>query len=61
VLVTSGVSGLDKLGASLASIALIGTGIASVAAFIARKAAHSPDLAPEQRSNPAVISATPEP
>jgi ATP:ADP antiporter, AAA family len=47
LLVTSGVSGLDKLGAALGSVALIGAGIASVGVWVARKAAFSPDLMPE--------------
>jgi ATP:ADP antiporter, AAA family len=47
LLVTSGVSGLDKLGVGLASIALIGTGASALATWTARKAATSPDLAPE--------------
>jgi AAA family ATP:ADP antiporter len=47
LLVTSGVSGLDKLGVGLASIALIGTGASALATWVARKAATSPDLALE--------------
>lgn len=47
LVVTSGVSGLGKLGVGLASIALMGTGAAALGTWIARKAATSPDLAPE--------------
>ena len=46
--VTSGVSGLGKLGVGLGSIALIGVGASALASWIARQAATSPDLAPEQ-------------
>lgn len=53
LVVTSGVSGLAKLGASLASMALIGVVASSLAAWIARKAATSPDLAPESRESSA--------
>lgn len=48
LLVTSGVSGLAKLGVGLAGIALIGAGASSLAAWIARQAATSPDLAPDR-------------
>jgi ATP:ADP antiporter, AAA family len=51
VVVTTGVSGLAKWGASLAGIALIGVVASSLAAWIARKAATSPDLAPESESS----------
>ncbi|RDS83491.1 NTP/NDP exchange transporter [Dyella psychrodurans] len=47
VLVTSGVTTLEGLGIGLGRIALIGAGIAAVASWVARKAATSPDLAPE--------------
>jgi ATP:ADP antiporter, AAA family len=47
LVITSGVSGLDKLGVGLGGIALIGTGASALATWIARKAATSPDLAPE--------------
>jgi ATP:ADP antiporter, AAA family len=50
LVITSGVSGLEKLGASLAGIALIGTGASALAAWIARRAATAPDLAPESSS-----------
>jgi AAA family ATP:ADP antiporter len=52
LVVTSGVSGLTRLGAGLSSISLIGVGAAAVAAWTARKAATSPDLAPEERTPP---------
>jgi ATP:ADP antiporter, AAA family len=48
VLVTSGVTTLEGLGIGLGRIALIGAVSAAVAAWVARKAATSPDLAPEQ-------------
>ena len=47
LVITSGVSGLGKLGVSLASVALIGVGASSLATWIARKAATSPDLESE--------------
>jgi len=47
VVITSGISGLVKLGVGVGSIALIGVGASSLAAWVARKAATSPDLAPE--------------
>jgi ATP:ADP antiporter, AAA family len=47
LVITSGVSGLGKLGVGLASIALIGTGASALATWVARKAATSPDLASE--------------
>lgn len=47
VLVTSGVSGLVKLGLGVSSIAMIGVGVSSLAAWVARQAATSQDLAPE--------------
>ncbi|GAB2586866.1 MFS transporter [Dyella jejuensis] len=50
VLVTSGVSGLGKLGIGLGSIALMGAGVSVLASWVARKAATAPDLAPEQGS-----------
>jgi ATP:ADP antiporter, AAA family len=43
------VSGLSKLGAGLSSITLIGVGAAAIAAWTARNAATSPDLAPEEQ------------
>jgi ATP:ADP antiporter, AAA family len=49
LVVTSGVSGLSKLGAGLSSITLIGVGAAAIAAWTARNAATSPDLAPEEQ------------
>lgn len=47
VLVTSGVTALEGLGFGLGRLALIGVGISAVAAWVARKAATSPDLAQE--------------
>ena len=47
VVITTSISSLVKLGMSVGSIALIGVGASSLAAWIARKAATSPDLAPE--------------
>lgn len=47
VVITSSISGLVKLGIGVGSIALIGVGASSLAAWIARKAATSSDLAPE--------------
>jgi ATP:ADP antiporter, AAA family len=47
LIVTSGVSGLDKLGAAIGTMALIGAGAASAAVWVARKAAYAPDLMPE--------------
>jgi AAA family ATP:ADP antiporter len=49
VVITSSISALVKLGASVGGIALIGVGASSLAAWVARKAATSPDLAPERR------------
>ncbi|WP_230474930.1 NTP/NDP exchange transporter [Dyella monticola] len=50
VAITTGISGLVKLGVAVGGIALIGVGASSVAAWVARKAAMSPDLAPEPGS-----------
>ncbi|GGA25327.1 NTP/NDP exchange transporter [Dyella nitratireducens] len=50
VVITSSISGLVKLGIGVGSIALIGVGASSLAAWIARKAATSPDLAPETKA-----------
>lgn len=47
VVITTSISSLVKLGVSVGSIALIGVGASSLATWIARKAATSPDLAPE--------------
>jgi AAA family ATP:ADP antiporter len=47
VVITSGISALVKLGIGVSSIALIGVGASSLAAWVARKAATSPDLSPE--------------
>jgi AAA family ATP:ADP antiporter len=48
LVVTSGVSGLTKLGVGLSGITLIGVVGSAIAAWTARKAATSPDLAPEE-------------
>lgn len=48
LIVTSGISGLVKVGMGIASIALIGVGVSSLGAWVARKAARSPDLAAEE-------------
>ena len=53
LVITSGVSALDKLGAAIGTVALIGVGIASAATWVARKAAHAPDLLPETGANTA--------
>ena len=50
VVITSSISGLVRLGIGVSSIALIGVGAASLAAWVARKAATSPDLAPETKA-----------
>ncbi len=47
LVVISGVSGLGKLGIGLNGITLIGASAAAIAAWVARRAATSPDLAPE--------------
>ncbi|WP_266170079.1 NTP/NDP exchange transporter [Dyella subtropica] len=52
VVVTSGVSLLGKFGVGVAGMAMIGAGISAFAAWVARRAGHSPDLLPE-RSHPA--------
>ena len=53
LVITSGISGLVKLGIGVGSIALIGVGASSLATWIANKAATSPDLAPEKGASPA--------
>jgi AAA family ATP:ADP antiporter len=50
VVVTTAISGLDKLGVALGSIALMGACISGMAIWVARRAATSPDLAPERGS-----------
>ncbi|MDO1527658.1 translocase [Fulvimonas sp. R45] len=47
LLVTSGVSGLGKLGVGVAGMALIGAIASSVSVWVAQRAGHSPDLLPE--------------
>jgi len=57
VLVTSGVNGLHMLGMGVAGLALLGSGVATLAALVARRAGWSPDLAPEEHTQPAVNDA----
>ena len=45
VLVTSGVSLLAWLGVGVGGMGLIGAGVASMSAWVARRAGRSPDLA----------------
>ena len=52
LVVTSGISGLGKLGVGLSSIALIGASLSAFATWIARRTATSPDLAPDGSSRP---------
>jgi AAA family ATP:ADP antiporter len=47
VLISSSVSALGKLGIGISAIAAIGTAIAMTSAWVAKRAAHSPDLLPE--------------
>jgi len=51
LIVTSGVSGLRAFGFSVAGLALVGTGVAAIAAAVARRAGRSADLAPEEPLN----------
>ncbi|HET6552502.1 MAG TPA: MFS transporter [Dyella sp.] len=53
VVVTIGVSLLGTLGVAVSGMAGIGAGIASVATWVAARAAKSPDLLPEQQVDPA--------
>ncbi len=48
LLVTGGLNGLRAAGVGIAGIGLIGASLAAVATFVARRAATSPDLEPEQ-------------
>jgi len=48
LLVTSGVSGLGKLGVGVAGMALLGAVISSASVWVAHRAGHSPDLLPEE-------------
>jgi AAA family ATP:ADP antiporter len=47
LVVTSGVSGLGKLGVGVAGMALVGAGISSLATWVARRAGQAPDLLPD--------------
>jgi len=47
VLVTSGVNLFGMLGVTLSGMASVGVGISVLAAWIARRAGHAPDLAPD--------------
>jgi AAA family ATP:ADP antiporter len=51
LLVTGGLSGLHALGVGVAGIGLISAGLAAVATEVARRAATSPDLAPESKED----------
>jgi len=50
LVVTSGVSGLAKLGMGVAGMAAIGAGVSAVSIWLAHRAGLSPDLLPEQTS-----------
>ncbi|HEV2681306.1 MAG TPA: MFS transporter [Rhodanobacter sp.] len=50
VVVTSAVSGLRMLGWSIGGLALLGAGVATLAAVVARRAGWSPDLAPDEHA-----------
>jgi AAA family ATP:ADP antiporter len=52
VIVTSGVSVLGKLGMAVGGMAAIGTGVSVLAAWVAARAGHSPDLLPEEQIAP---------
>lgn len=49
LLITGGLSGLRAVGVGIAGIGLIGAGLAAAATIVARRAATSPDLAPEHK------------
>ncbi|HZX71288.1 MAG TPA: MFS transporter [Rhodanobacter sp.] len=49
LLVTSAVSGLHLLGWGIGGLALAGTGVATLATMVAKRAGWSPDLAPDER------------
>lgn len=51
LVVTSAVSGLHVLGLGLGGLALAGTGVATLASMVAKRAGWSPDLAPEASSD----------
>ena len=51
LLVTSSLNALRGMGATVATLGLICAGLAGVAAFVARRAATSPDLLPEADDN----------
>ncbi len=50
LLVTGGVNGLHALGMGIVGLALVGTGVATAATLVARRAGWSPDLAPEAQA-----------
>lgn len=50
LLITGGLTGLRAVGVGIAGIGLISAGLAAVAAIMARRAATSPDLEPEQKA-----------
>jgi AAA family ATP:ADP antiporter len=52
LVVTSGVSGLGKLGVGVAGMALVGALVSSASVWVARRAGYSPDLLPEERPAP---------
>ncbi|MGC1548952.1 MAG: MFS transporter [Rhodanobacter sp.] len=60
LLVTSGVSGLGKLGMGVSGMALIGVGISSLAPWVARQAGQSSDLLPEDELVVRARDASPE-
>lgn len=57
LVVTSGISGLGKLGVGVAGMALIGAAVSSVSVWVARQAGHSPDLLPEDADAPSESTA----
>jgi len=48
---------LHMLGMGVAGLALLGSGVATLAALVARRAGWSPDLAPEEHTQAAVNDA----
>jgi AAA family ATP:ADP antiporter len=57
LVVTSGVSGLGKLGVGVAGMALVGALVSSASVWVARRAGYSPDLLPEERPVPSAHAA----